>query len=615
MRVGIREQLALLVIVATLVALAIVSIPTWLYVNKFVNDVESSGLALTASLKAARISAEIDLIQTTTNTIATRILLQNAMNRFYGGNNTDANWDNAKQDLESALSSGGNGRSATDGAGLLQARLYSRNTTGDPNGILNVTGTFPSIPLPWLRPNGTQAILSEDDMPPQLYPNLTYVPLPGFAAGTNNTPAFAAEPFPGTRLSNSGGLVLGPLMLNATFGLISLTVPMRRVGNPDYFVGYMTVIATADTLIKAQMSEEGLGRTGVVLVVGPENEYNRFSPSNGASNRTHLPPAGFTDGNVRFVLPPPQPSGGADVRHDHYEYGGDKSGSPFKMSDYPVVATSFSTRNMAISNASADLSTTNEEGHNVAVGYARAQSQLVNWMVVVEQTREEAYEPVVTLRKILLGCVFGTAGLVALLVIPCAHWSVKPIRELKAATEKSISPPGFDDGLTDELPSSGTRSSRSRISEQDWFLKLRRKLGFPKKAPRTADTSDGERFKIPGKVPERKHYVTDELTELTSTFNAMSDELLKQYESLDEKVALRTRELEISKRAAEAANESKTLFIANISHELKTPLNGIMGMCAVCLEEDDVVRMKQSLKTLYKSGSYPSLCERSFHMC
>lgn len=109
-------------------------------------------------------------------------------------------------------------------------------------------------------------------------------------------------------------------------------------------------------------------------------------------------------------------------------------------------------------------------------------------------------------------------------------------------------------------------------------------------------------FKIPAKVDERKHFVTDELTELTQTFNEMTEELVKQYTSLDEKVAERTRELEISKKAAEAANESKTLFIANISHELKTPLNGIMGMCAVCMEEDDINRIKQSLKTLYKSG-------------
>jgi len=82
----------------------------------------------------------------------------------------------------------------------------------------------------------------------------------------------------------------------------------------------------------------------------------------------------------------------------------------------------------------------------------------------------------------------------------------------------------------------------------------------------------------------------------------MSDELVLQYQSLEEKVAERTHELEISKKAAEAANESKTLFIANISHELKTPLNGILGMCAVCMGEDDLPRIKRSLQVVYKSG-------------
>lgn len=89
---------------------------------------------------------------------------------------------------------------------------------------------------------------------------------------------------------------------------------------------------------------------------------------------------------------------------------------------------------------------------------------------------------------------------------------------------------------------------------------------------------------------------------LTTTFNEMTDELMLQYSSLEEKVAERTRELEISKKAAEAANESKTLFIANISHELKTPLNGILGMCAVCMGEDDLPRIKRSLQVVYKSG-------------
>jgi osomolarity two-component system sensor histidine kinase SLN1 len=82
----------------------------------------------------------------------------------------------------------------------------------------------------------------------------------------------------------------------------------------------------------------------------------------------------------------------------------------------------------------------------------------------------------------------------------------------------------------------------------------------------------------------------------------MSEELVMQYDRLEERVKARTAELEKSKKAAEVANESKTLFIANISHELKTPLNAILGLCAVCMQETDVRKIRSTLSTIYKSG-------------
>ncbi|OHW94880.1 osomolarity two-component sensor histidine kinase sln1 [Colletotrichum incanum] len=606
-RVAIREQLAFLVVVAVLVALMILSVPVWIYVNKFVTQVEGRELALTASLKASRISAELELVQTSIITISSRILIQNSLFNFYDGNDTDENWVQAKGDLNSALSVGAL-------TGLLQGRIYSRNTTGNIHGLLNVTGEkVPEIPLPYGGSDGQQAYLSDtpEGYPAALYPNITYEDLGRPNQYRNNTQAFAANAFPGVRISTNGGLLLGPMIINDTTALMSITVPIRYNRQQEFILGYMTLVATANSLIGVGNSREGLGNTGIVLLVGPTEQSNRFPAAHPVSNATYLPDRdNAANVPVKFVLPP-NPLPGQGDRHSERSWASSNDDEPFPMKDYPAVFDSFTKRFIAPNNSSSKLSTNNEQGLPVAVGFARTNTALVNWTVVVEQAKSEADAPIDTLRNIILGCVFGTAGLIIILIFPCAHLSVMPIRRLKTATEKSIQPPGYEDGYYSdfddgETPGSGGISSRSHRSRKDGLIAgIYKLIGFkPKEKTASEHDRDSTRriFKIPGKVENRKHFITDELTELTETFNDMSDELVKQYTSLDQKVLERTRELEISKKAAEAANESKTLFIANISHELKTPLNGILGMCAVCMEENDILRIKQSLKTLYKSG-------------
>ncbi|KAK4169184.1 hypothetical protein QBC43DRAFT_356766 [Cladorrhinum sp. PSN259] len=608
MRVAIREQLAALVVLAVLVALAIVSLPTWIHVNDFVIGVESNGLTLTASLKAARISSEIELIQTTCLTISTRLMLQQAFRDFYETNDT-SKFKDAKDDLLSALSSAGF-------SGLLQARLYSRNSTGNPHGLLNVTGNAVDenpIQLPRIGRDGRPVMLNdtEEGYPPMLYPNITYRDM-GRRNPYVDTQAFQAIPFPNISLGNGSdgnGILLGPLVINQSFALVSITVPVREINNTRFILGYMTLVASAKSLVDIQLSNEGLGKTGVVLFVGPTNQWNHFDDVS-VVNQTYQPdPNEFAKQDVRFVLPP-VPLEGTKDRHSQHSYSAGTFDDAFPVSKFPIANRVFTKLSGNPNNADSDLSSTNEQGSSVAVGAARPQTSLVSWAIVIEQDAREAFEPIRQLRTILVACVFGTLGLVLLLVFPCAHLSVMPILRLKAATEKSMLPPGYesDDSDTDvmdeENPSSGGTTS-GRSSEKTFIAKIRRRIRKRRRAKLRQGISNEptrRQFKIPARVDGRKHFVTDELTELTDTFNEMTDELLKQYTSLDEKVAERTRELEISKKAAEAANESKTLFIANISHELKTPLNGIMGMCAVCMEEDDIVRIKQSLKTLYKSG-------------
>jgi signal transduction histidine kinase len=79
----------------------------------------------------------------------------------------------------------------------------------------------------------------------------------------------------------------------------------------------------------------------------------------------------------------------------------------------------------------------------------------------------------------------------------------------------------------------------------------------------------------------------DEIEALADEFNKMAEHLGEARKDLERKVAERTKALTIVNEKLEDANKHKSQFLANVNHELRTPVSAIIGYGRLILRETE----------------------------
>ncbi|CAN6605109.1 osmosensing histidine protein kinase Sln1p [Trichomonascus vanleenenianus] len=596
--VGIKAQLSLVVCIVAFFCLGVLSVATYVSNKGTILDLRRDRLAVIAQLKSAQVQQAIGVLLGQVILMSTRTFIQDSITQSALGTfGLDMN-DSLRKLFTLSIESSDDAVAGTIYNTAFDEIYTARSNETLPDEVQIPQGLFPvQIENSSLVQQWTQSVSSH---------------------------------------------LVGPIGFNNSYYLsltrrLTETSPSANKGNISQVpqgatIGYLTVVFNAQSLLSI-MERQNQFTSDFGLMTLVELADGQLASDITASN----------DSSVKCQLV--------------FQNASDHVNTSF-------VATPLM-RDLLVNRTSGSVIDYNQPGyHQLSIGYAPCDVLDRQWGALIFQVHAVVYAPLYRLRNLILISLF-TIGLglcIASLLV--SSWLVRPIRRLQWATEKAnpflasaktpvrlwYKPwvkrgrdPDEDEGSDDEYErgggndgndggdpnSNGTDSNGTEVGvgdeemgtennnrgystgfwrkRQQGLMKRFKKafIGSEKNSEFTAavrqSARDGSHFKIPDKVITTRR-VKDELTDLTETFNEMTDELRKQYDTLERRVIERTDEIEHARLVAESANEAKSLFIAKITHELRTPLNGVLGMASVSMAEEDPAQMKESLKVIFKSG-------------
>ena len=562
LKVGIRPQLIVLVCFASLLSLLILGIVTGLYFSDNLTNLRGERLYVISQLKTAQVQQAVAYVAYQVGSLASIDSITTPLSQYRAGNNSRDVFVDAQETLEQFM---------TSTETFAAARLYNLDLEVMASSYNNITTVstdtadllFPlkanaSIPAPLLNTNSSEFYFTG--------------PLANISKTDVNSPYFMGVTLP--VYANSSILI-----------------------NQPYVAGYLSVVASAATIQEAlNVSTEDYSTIAVKPIFGTIVDGLIVENLDTNIDQTTNPAIGF---EIVF------PSEATLIQ----------PGVPYSINASDSIKTAIESPSGVATNVKAFA------GFSVAIGYTQIYINNLLWDIIVVQRQSVFDEPVEKLKKIIIGVVIGIGAFMCLITFPLAVWFIRPITKLKESTEAITGYKKEKGFFSNKWSNRNTLSSGNNDPDDHHNDRHRNNKGIKNTNGEGAamdekfgghesvlSSTGGESIqystgiKLPMRIVPSKKIFKDELTELSEAFNIMTDELDKQYTHLEDRVKLRTKELEASKLEAEAANEAKTVFIANISHELRTPLNGILGMTSIAMEEKDHSKIQDSLKLIQRSG-------------
>ena len=104
-----------------------------------------------------------------------------------------------------------------------------------------------------------------------------------------------------------------------------------------------------------------------------------------------------------------------------------------------------------------------------------------------------------------------------------------------------------------------------------------------------------------GSVPELA-LLTDAFNDMMSNIRERDARLARHRDRLEDDIAERTRDLQVAKDEAEAANAAKSDFLATMSHEIRTPMNGMLVMAELLTKAELSENLRRYAEVISSSG-------------